>query len=57
MGLNLLKYFTSQDEHLPASYVKKCKKFLEEITKKRQATSGKLQASSSKRLEKDIIKK
>ena len=55
MSLNLLKYFTSRDEHLPASYVKKCKKFLEEITKKRQASSSKLQAPSSKRHEKDTI--
>ena len=47
MSLNLLKYFTSRDEHLPASYVKKCKKFLEEITKKRQASSSKLQAPSA----------
>ena len=31
MGLNLLKYFISADEDLPPSYVKKCKKFLEEI--------------------------
>ena len=43
MGLNLLKYFTSRDEHLPASYVKKCKKFLEEITNKNKSSSAKLQ--------------
>jgi len=30
-SLNLLKYFTSRDEDLPASYIKKCKKFLDSI--------------------------
>jgi len=30
-SLNLLKYFTSRDEDLPASYVKSCKKFLDSI--------------------------
>ena len=43
MGLNLLKYFISADEDLPPSYVKKCKKFLEEITKKNKSSSAKLQ--------------
>ena len=42
-NLNLLKYFTSRDEDLPASYIKKCKKFLEEITKKNKSSSAKLQ--------------
>jgi len=42
-SLNLLKYFTSRDEALPASYIKKCKKFLEEITKKNKSSSAKLQ--------------
>ena len=71
MGLNLLKYFTSRDEHLPASYVKKCKKFLGEIKKKRKkrqaasvkpedlhaanTTSFKHQAPSSKRLKMNTI--
>ena len=31
MSLNLLKYFTSADEDLPPSYIKKCKKFLDSI--------------------------
>jgi hypothetical protein len=31
MSLNLLKYFSSADEDLPPSYVKKCKKFLDSI--------------------------
>jgi len=30
-SLNLLKYFTSRDEDLSASYIKKCKKFLDSI--------------------------
>ena len=38
--MNLLKYFTSRNEDLPASYVKKCKKFLEEITKKNKSSSS-----------------
>jgi len=36
-SLNLLKYFISRDEKLPASYVKKCEKFLKEISHKLQA--------------------
>jgi len=31
MSLNLLRYFTSRDEHLPRSYVQKCEKFLDSI--------------------------
>jgi len=50
MSLNLLKYFISRDEDLPASYVRKCEKFLKE-------KSCKPQASSCKRLETDTIKK
>jgi len=38
--LNLLKYFISADEDLPPSYVKKCKKFLEEIKQKNKAASS-----------------
>ena len=49
MKLNLLKYFTSRDEHLPASYVKKCKKFLEEITKKNKSTSPQAGGPSHKK--------
>jgi len=40
MGLNLLKYFISADEDLPPSYVKKCEKFLKEISLKLQAPEG-----------------
>ena len=38
--MNLLKYFISRDEDLPASYVKKCKKFLEEIKQKNKGSSA-----------------
>ena len=30
-SLNLLKYFISRDEELPANYIKKCEKFLDSI--------------------------
>ena len=33
--MNLLKYFTSRDEDLPASYVRKCEKFLKKIKLKK----------------------
>jgi hypothetical protein len=33
MSLNLLKYFTSRNEDLPASYVMKCEKFLKKRKK------------------------
>ena len=46
MGLNLLKYFISADEDLPPSYVKKCEKFLKEISLKLQAASSKLDNES-----------
>jgi hypothetical protein len=46
-NLNLLRYFISADEDLPPSYVKKCEKFLKEISLKQQAASRKLQASSA----------
>jgi len=46
--LNLLKYFISADEDLPPSYVKKCKKFLKEITSKQQQASNKLDKVSQK---------
>jgi len=41
VSLNLLKYFISADEDLPPSYVKKCKKFLKEKSRKPQASSHK----------------
>ena len=39
--MNLLKYFTSQDEDLPASYVLKCEKFLKKIKKRVRAQARK----------------
>ena len=33
--MNLLKYFTSRDEDLPASYVRKSEKFLKKIKLKK----------------------
>ena len=33
--MNLLKYFTSRDEDLPASYVRNCEKFLKKIKLKK----------------------
>jgi len=67
MSLNLLKYFSSADEDLPPSYVKKCKKFLDSIGPPKyyggSNTGGRIfkvnkpQASSCKRLETDTIKK
>jgi len=47
MSLNLLKYFISRDEDLPASYVRKCEKFLKEKSRKLQASSYKPQAASA----------
>jgi len=38
--MNLLKYFISRDEELPANYVRKCEKFLKEISHKLQAASA-----------------
>ena len=31
MGLNLLRYFTSADEDLPPSYLKRCLKYLDSL--------------------------
>ena len=41
MSLNLLKYFISRDEDLPASYVRKCEKFLKKIKKRVRAQARK----------------
>ena len=38
--MNLLKYFTSRDEDLPASYVKSCEKFLKKIKQKTKSSSS-----------------
>ena len=45
---NLLNYFIHDRQDLSPAYVRKCEKYLEEISRK-------LQASSSKRHEKDTI--
>jgi hypothetical protein len=54
---NLLNYFIHDKRDLSPAYVRSCEKFLKEISRKHQAASSKPQAPSSKRLEKDIIKK
>jgi hypothetical protein len=46
---NLLNYFIYDKQDLAPGYIRTCEKFLEAI-------SSKPQASSSKRLKKDIIK-
>ena len=50
MGLNLLKYFISADEDLPPSYVKKCEKFLKEISHKLQAAGALKQTQLKSRI-------
>jgi hypothetical protein len=45
---NLLPWFREDHAQLPASYVKSCQEFFDEISK-RQATSSKPQATSDKR--------
>tara|TARA_R100001480_G_scaffold10875_1_gene19404 strand:+ start:329 stop:538 length:210 start_codon:yes stop_codon:yes gene_type:complete len=45
---NLLPWFTQDHGALPASYLASCEKFFKSI--KQQASSGKPQASSNKRL-------
>jgi len=42
---NLLPWFTDDHRTLPASYVKSCRKFFQEISNKRQASSNKQQAA------------
>jgi len=54
---NLLPWFTDDHGTLPASYLASCEKFFKEISCKLQAPSGKLQAASCKRHEKDTIVK
>ena len=41
---DLLPWFLEDHRTLPASYVKSCRKFFEEISNKRQAASDKQQA-------------
>ena len=49
---NLLRWFLEDHRTLPASYVKSCRKFFDEL----QATSNKPQATSSKPVDKLINK-
>jgi len=42
---DLLPWFTDDHRTLPASYVKSCRKFFQEISNKRQASSNKQQAA------------
>ena len=44
---NLLNYFICDKRDLAPAYVASCEKYLEEISRKRQASSTKRQASSS----------
>jgi len=41
---NLLNYFIHDKRDLSPAYVRSCEKFLEEVSRKHQAASGKLQA-------------
>ena len=45
---DLLPWFTDDHRTLPASYVKSCRKFFQEISNKRQASSNKQQAAGVK---------
>ena len=45
---NLLNYFICDKRDLAPAYVRKCEKYLEEISRKHQASSGKRQAASGK---------
>ena len=44
---NLLNYFIHDKRDLSPAYVRSCEKFFKEISRKRQASSNKRQASSS----------
>jgi hypothetical protein len=48
MSLNLLRYFIAADEELPASYVKRCKRFLKKFTSKKIQASRDTQAPQLK---------
>jgi len=49
---NLLNYFIYDKQDLAPGYIRSCEKFFKEAGIERQATSGKLQAASRKRLTK-----
>ena len=42
---DLIPWFTMNHEDLPASYLASCRKFFQEISNKRQASSNKQQAA------------
>ena len=42
---NLINYFICDKRDLAPAYVRSCEKYLEEISRKRQASSAKLQAA------------
>ena len=45
---DLLPWFITPRDQLPASYVKSCEKFFKELSDKQQAASPEQQATSSK---------
>ena len=53
---NLLNYFIHDRRDLSPAYVASCEKFLEEISRKQQASSTKRQAAGSRR-DPDFLKK
>jgi len=52
---DLTHYFMTPHEQLPASYLASCEKFFKELSRKQQAASGKLQATSFKQQALDKI--
>jgi hypothetical protein len=53
---DLTHYFLRPHEELPRAYLASCEKFLEEISRKQQASSSKHQAAGSRR-DPDFLKK
>ena len=53
---NLLNYFIHDKRDLSPAYLASCEKFLEEISRKQQASSSKHQAAGSRR-DPDFLKK
>ena len=47
---NLIRYFIEPHHQLPASYLKSCNEFFQELGRKQQAPSNKQQASSCKKI-------
>ena len=54
---NLLNYFICDKRDLAPAYVRKCEKYLEEISRKHQASSGKRQAASGKQQASSALKR